>query len=521
MLRGLVAVFTLLFACSILPAADPVDADVLLKGGTIHSGRSGSGQVGDVAIRGDKIVAVGEFTPGAMGITLDCRGLLVVPGFIDLHNHSDGDIVAPRTRACVNYLTQGCTTIVTGNCGSGPVDAAAYFQNMSNHGIGVNVAHLLPQGSLRREVMGTEQRSATAEELAKMRELAEKAMQDGVWGMSSGLIYVPSSYADTNELVEIATVVGKHQGLYASHIRNEGLELLTSVNEALEIGKRAQLPVHISHFKASGKDAWGLVRAASEIIAAARKSGQKVTADQYPYAASSTSLEATVIPTWARAGGESKLLERLESSEQKTKIIAEIERKLKIADDGARIKIARYAKNPKWAGQSIAEIASAGNRPALDVVLDITKSGGASIVHFGMDEQDVRFVMTLPWVATASDGRAYVPGSDVPHPRSYGTFSRKIGYYAIQEKQLSLEQAISSATSLPAAILGLQDRGQLSAGYLADVAVLDPKEFVDVATYAAPHQYSRGVRHVLVNGEPAILNGIPTGSLSGRVLKKK
>lgn len=502
------------------PAA-PVDADLLLAGGTVYDGSLTPGQVGDVAIRGDKIVAVGKFPAGVIGKTLDCRGLLVTPGFIDLHNHSDSQIVDRRTRACVNYLTQGCTTIVTGNCGGGPVDAGKYLRQIDEAGAGVNVAHLLPQGALRQKAVGSDQRAATPEELDQMRKLAEQAMQDGVWGMSSGLIYVPSSYADTDELVAIAKVVGKHGGIYASHIRSENLELLTAINEALEIGRRAELPVHVSHFKSSGKDAWGLVRSAAETIEQARRAGQKVTADQYPYAASSTSLEATLIPTWARAGGEKKLLARLDEPEAGANIREAISKKLKLADDGARIKIARYAKKPQWAGRSLAEIAKAQGKEALDVAIEIVRGGGAAVVNFGMSEEDVRFVMTLPWVATASDGRAYLPGGDAPHSRSYGTFSRKIGFYALKEKQVPLEQAIHSSTGLPAEILGLSDRGRLKVGAMADVAVLDPRTYIDAATYDAPHQYSRGVRHVVVNGDLAILDGTPTGVLSGRALRKK
>ena len=520
--RLLTCVTCVLVFSSPLAAADPapVDADLLLVGGTVFDGGPGPGEVGDVAIRKDKIVAVGKFTPGVVGKTLDCRGLLVTPGFIDLHNHSDSQIVDRRTRACVNYLTQGCTTIVTGNCGGGPVDARKYYDKIDEQGAGVNVAHLLPQGALRSAGVGNEQRQATPEELDKMRKLAEQAMQDGVWGMSSGLIYVPSSYADTSELIEIAKVVGKHGGIYASHIRGENLELLSSVNEALEIGRKGNLPVHISHFKSTGKDAWGLVRGAAEAIEKARASGERVTADQYPYIASSTSLEATLIPTWARSGGEKKLLARLEDAEDGPKIRTAIAKKLALSDEGARIKLARYAKKPAWAGKSLAEIAKTEGNEPLEAVLEIIKGGGASVVNFGMSEEDVRFVMTRPWVATASDGRAYLPGGDVPHPRSYGTFSRKIGFYAIKEKQVPLEQAIHSSTGLPADILGLADRGRLRTGAFADVAVLDPSAYVDAATYDAPHQYSRGTRHVVVNGDLAILDGTPTGVLAGRALRK-
>jgi len=273
----------------------PVDADVLLRGGTLHVGDGAPGVKGDVAIVADRIVAVGHFDVGRIGHEIDCRGLVVCPGFIDLHNHSDRQVLKKSTRAVVNYLTQGCTTIVTGNCGSGPVDVGKYYKQMDDFGVGVNVAHLLPQGALRRKVMGQERRKASPDELSQMKKLAEQAMRDGAWGMSTGLIYVPSSYADTAELIEIAKVVSKYDGLYVSHIRNENLELLSAVNEAVEIGREAKLAVHISPFKSSGQNSWGLVRVASELIEKHRRDGQRITADQYPYIASSTSLGAGLL----------------------------------------------------------------------------------------------------------------------------------------------------------------------------------------------------------------------------------
>ncbi|MEX0704800.1 MAG: D-aminoacylase [Planctomycetales bacterium] len=500
-------------------AAEPARADVLLQGGTIVDGAGQPGVAGDVAIRGGTLVAVGKFD-GEADSVIDCRGLIVAPGFIDLHNHSDGGIISPRTRANVNFLTQGCTTIVTGNCGSGPIDVRAYFAKIDAAGAGTNVIHLLPQGTLRREVIGEAQRKATPEELARMKQLAERAMRDGAWGMSTGLIYVPSSYADTDELVEIAKVVGAHGGIYASHIRGEGLELLASIDEALAIGRRAELPVHVSHFKASGREAWGLVRHAARMIEEARSKGQIVTADQYPYTASSTSLEATLIPTWARAGGQKALVARFDDAEVAPRLKEEIAKKLELRDDGAVIRIARYAPRGDWTGLHLAEIARKENKTPLALVEEITRRGGAAIVNFGMSEEDVRFAMQLPWVATASDGNAFLPDASRPHPRSYGTFSRKIGRYAIAEKVLPLEQAVRSASGLPADILGLVDRGYLREGWMADIVVFDPERFRDAATFESPHRYSEGCRHVFVAGQPAILDGRPTGALAGRALPR-
>lgn len=501
-------------------AAEPIEADILLKGGTVFDGTNSDGKVGDVAIKGDRIVGVGKFDVKSAEWEIDCTGLVICPGFIDLHNHSDSQIVSPKTRANVNFVMQGCTTVVTGNCGSGPVDCGEYLAKIDSAGAGTNVAHLLPQGSLRGKVLGSAQRKATADEIKQMRELADKAMRDGAFGMSTGLIYVPSSYADTAELIEIAKVVGKHGGIYASHIRGEGKDLLDSVSEAIQIGRDGGCPIHVSHFKASGQEAWGLIRPAAQLIEEARKMGLKVTADQYPYVASSTSLDATILPTWSLAGGRDKLLERMKDKEQSARITKFVADRLDKADDGERIRITSCAKHPKYVGRSIADIAKSEKSKPLDVSLKILRDGGAGIVNFGMSEEDVRYAMTLPWVATASDGRAYLPSADKPHPRSYGTFPRKVGYYSVKENVLPLAAAIRSCTSLPADILGLRDRGRLTVDHFADVIVFDPKKIRDTATFDKPHQYATGFQYVFINGEPAMKEGEATGTLAGRALKK-
>ena len=391
-------------------AQDESSFDILLKGGTIIDGSGKPGFPGDVAIKDDRIVQISPEIKGTARETIPCHGLTIAPGFIDLHNHSDRQIISPLTRANMNYVTQGCSTIVTGNCGSGPVDTEEYYRIIEAAGSGTNVLHLIPQGSLRDEVMGSGQREPTAEELQKMKTLAEKAMQDGAWGMSTGLIYVPSSYAGTDELVELARIVSRFQGIYASHIRNESTELLAAVNEALKIGQQAKLPVHISHFKSSGQDAWGLVIRAAAMIEDARKQGQKVTADQYPYIASSTSLGATLIPAWARAGSNKELVARLEAPETSEKIIKAIQSNIEKREEGKVVRIARYSDRPDWVGKNLLQIAEKENKSVLDIVLEITRQGGASVVNFSMNEADVRQIMKIDWVATASDGRAYLPG---------------------------------------------------------------------------------------------------------------
>lgn len=510
--------FALLAIGNRLFGQEPIDADVLLAGGTIFDGSGVDGRIGDVAIKGGKIVGVGQFPRGEILQTIDCAGLAIAPGFIDLHNHSDGPIVSPEARANVNFLTQGCTTIVTGNCGGGPIRVKEYYDKIDAAGAGTNVAHLLPQGALRSEVMKQVKRLPTTEELTKMREVADAAMREGAWGMSTGLIYVPGTFSETSELIEINKVVGRYGGIYASHMRNEATQLLDSVEETLRIGREGGTPVHISHFKASGPDAWGNLRIAAELIEKARGEGQKVTADQYPYIASSTSLDATLLPTWSREGGRSELERRLKDDKQRAEIRADIEKSF--ARKGP-IRIAAYRPKPAYIGKTLDEIAAMEKLAVPDLVLQIEERGGARIVNFGMNEEEVRFGMTLPWIATASDGGARIPTGDQPHPRNFGTFPRKIGLYAVKEKILPLAQAIRSSSGLPADIIGLSDRGYLRTGLAADIVVFDPEKLIDRATYDQPQQYSVGVVHLFVNGTPAISDGTPTGALAGRALRRK
>jgi N-acyl-D-amino-acid deacylase len=505
------------FASGLLgKAAD--SCDLLLKGGVIHAGDGSKPIEGDIAITKGRIVSVGKDLMFTAAMIIDCKGLVVSPGFIDLHTHSDDPILERDTRGNVNYLMQGCTTIVTGNCGMGHVAVGKYLDQVDATGAGTNVAHLLPHGSLRTQVMGKEDRAPTTEELSKMQDLAQRAMEDGAFGMATGLIYIPGNFAKTNELIAIAEVVAKHDGLYVSHIRGEGRTLLQSVEEAIRIGTEAKLPTHISHFKASGKESWGSLHMAVKMIEQARMEGKKITADQYPYMASSTSLEATLLPRWSRAGGRSELKNRLADPVTAERIRKEVAEELKTS---SRIQIASHDARPEWIGKSLDEIATSESMEMVDVVMAVERNGGASVVNFGMFEDDVRLAMKLPWVATASDGSSKVASANVPHPRSFGTFPRKIGFYAIAEQVLPLEAAIRSATSLPAEILGIKDRGQIREGLVADIAVFDPDHFRDQATFESPYLPTKGLKHVLIHGEFAVYEGVPSGALLGKSIRKK
>ncbi|MBY0528483.1 MAG: D-aminoacylase [Gemmataceae bacterium] len=513
-----------------LAAADaPVTADHVIRGATLYDGSGKPGIKGDLAIRGEKIVAVGTFDVAGRPKIIDGTGLIVAPGFIDLHTHSDipifvpgsrQPITEPATRANLNYLLQGVTTIVTGNCGFGPVDVATYLKEIETSKVGTNVAHQVPHNDLRRRVMGNVNRAPTAAELAKMKELVEKGMKDGAWGFSTGLMYTPGSYARTDELVELAKVAAAQRGFYASHMRDEGADVLTSINETLDIGKRAGLPVHISHLKSRGPKGWGKSGDAIALIEQARKQGQAVTADQYPYTAASTMLAAVAIPAIYREGGLTELQARLDDAELGPKVRASIDQLIKEEwQDGKALMIASYPKRVEWQGQDLAAIASKEKKPVRDLVIEIERNGGATVVIFAMKEEDVRLIMKSPFVAAASDGSTNLPAAAPTHPRSYGTFPRRIGHYAIQEKVLSLEQAIRSASGLPADILRLPERGYLKVGHYADVVVFDPETFRDRATFDRSHEYATGVRFLFVNGVLTIADGRYTATLSGKALR--
>jgi N-acyl-D-aspartate/D-glutamate deacylase len=501
-----------------LNAADPINADVLLKGGTIVDGSGSEPFVGDVAIKGDRILAVGNVGDVTADRSIDCTGLIVCPGFIDLHNHSDGSILADASRDAACYLTQGCTTLVTGNCGGGRADIGKYYDEIEAAGAGINIAQLVPHGAVRDKVMGKVRRAPTAEELEKMKQLASEGMQQGAWGMSTGLQYVPGAYAKTDELIAIATVVGEHGGIYASHIRDESDELMESIEEVLEIARGAKLPCHISHLKSSKPRNWGKIRAATQVVEQARQSGLVITADQYPYTASSTSIMAMLLPDEEREGGEQVTADRLKDPGQEARMRPIIAKGI---EERGPLMIASFEPKPAWVGKLISDVAKEEGREQVDIAVELLRDGRAMGVNFGMDENDVRYAMTMPWVATASDGSAKIDDGTRPHPRSFGTFARKIGRYAIHDKVLPMQAAIRSASGLPAEIIGMKDRGYLRKDLVADIVVIDADEFMDHATYEKPFEKSTGVRWLLVNGKFAIDDSELQKTLAGRPLRRK
>jgi N-acyl-D-aspartate/D-glutamate deacylase len=507
-----------LIAVAFAVTADPAPT-VVLRNATIIDGTGEPARTGDVAFRGDRIVAVGRFAADGPVTEFDARGLVVAPGFIDLHTHSDYPLQKEATRANLSYASQGVTTVVTGNCGSGPTDVAAFYKKLESGGIGGNVAHLVPHNDVRSKVMGNVNREPTADELAKMVALVDAGMADGAWGLATGLIYNPGTYSKTEEIIALARPAARHGGIYASHIRDEGRGLLDAIRELIRVGQEAGLPAHVSHIKCSGRQAWGQSVAAIRLIESARAAGQAVTADQYPYTASSTSLRAMVIPARFREGSARQLRERLDDPDLGPQLRAEIDRAVGGRDGGRSIRIATFSPRTDWQGKSLAEIATMEGKSPADIAIEIEKQGGAQAVSFGMNEEDLRLFARQPWVATASDGSSKVPDDTVPHPRSYGTFPRKIGLYAVREKVIPLEQAVRSSSGLPADILKLPDRGYLKVGQFADIVVFDPNAMIDKATFDQPHRYSEGVRYLYVNGVAVIDDGKTTGRLPGRALR--
>ncbi|MDP6458445.1 MAG: D-aminoacylase [Candidatus Bathyarchaeota archaeon] len=523
-----------------------MDLDFLFVNAKVIDGAGNPWFRADVGIKGDKIKAVGSLSGANSERTIYAGGLVVAPGFIDIHSHSDYNVlIDPRVESKVR---QGVTTEVVGNCGSSaaPMNACvkAYrerymrarlgddfhfsWESMGDYlgiidasGASFNVVSLVGQGTIRQNVMRYEDREPTKSELDDMKALVAGAMEDGAWGMSTGLIYTPSAYAGTPEIIELTKVIRGYSGVYFSHIRGEGETLLDAVNEAIHIGKEANVPVQIAHFKASGKPHWGKIVDSLRLVAEGRDAGIDVTFDQYPYIASSTGL-AAYMPHWAQEGGAHRLLERLKNPEIREKIR---EDQAVIYRNWDIIMVASAKNHPEYEGKRISEIAEIEGKEHYEAVFDLLLNEDAqvSVVSFGMSEDDVRRVMRSPHGMVGSDGSAVaswgILGKGKPHPRFYGTFPRVIGHY-VREGVLTLQEAIRKMTSAPALRLGLRDRGLLREDFKADLTVFDPENVNDEATFVNPHRFASGIPYVMVNGELVVDGGKHTGALPGRVLRK-
>jgi N-acyl-D-amino-acid deacylase len=507
----------------------------------------------DVAVAGGRIAAVGPDLEGTAERIIDAGGLVLSPGFIDIHGHSDMTLF--RHPLLESKVFQGVTTEVIGNCGLGlfPVQAgsereladylrlhdfflpeegftwhglAEYADRVDRHGLGIHVAPLVGHAPLRIAAMGMEDRAPTAAELERMQLLLASALQQGAWGMSTGLIYPPGSYAETGELITLATILARHGALYTSHIRGESEELTGALDEAITIGAESGARVQVSHLKAMGRNNRGRAKELLERLAAARAAGVDIGADQYPYDASATTLTA-LVPQWAHAGGAQALLKRLADPALREELQAEIGREMARREGAAGIMITdcRSAQNRRLSGETMARIAAGwGCSPEEAVVrLILEEEGRVGAIFFSMAQEDVSTILADPLVAVGSDGHGLNAAQDAgepTHPRSYGTFPRVLGRYVREGKLLSLASAIHKMTSLPARRLGFADRGVVRPGFAADLVLFDPMTVADLSTYAEPHRYAAGIIHLLVDGRLVISDGRLTGDRPGRVLRK-
>ena len=520
--------------------------DLLIENGRIIDGAGNPWFRADVGVVDDRIEAVGKLGGAEADRRIDAGNLVVAPGFIDIHSHSDYTVLIDRR--VESKVRQGVTTEVVGNCGSSaaPMNAEVkayrekyvqaqlgddfdfnwetmedYLNLIDAGGASFNVVPLVGQGTVRQNVMGYDDRPPTEMEMEAMKRLVADAMEDGSWGMSTGLIYTPGCYADKDEIVDLAKVVAEYGGIYFSHIRGEGETLFEAVDEAMDIGEQAGVPVEIAHFKASSREHWGKTKESLRRVEEGRRRGVDVTFDQYPYIAGSTGLSAR-IPHWAHVGGAEKLLERLKDPETRRKIAEDPA----VATRDWDAVMVVFAKNhPQYEGKKITDIAKLEGKEPADTVFDLllAEEAQVSIVSFLMCEEDVQRVMRSPNMMVGSDGTAVAPhgilGRGKPHPRYYGTFPRVLGHY-VKEGVLTLQEAVRKMTSMPAQRLGLRDRGLLREGFRADIVLFDPDKVKDEATFTDPHRFASGIPYVIVNGIVVVEDFEHMGALPGKALRK-
>ena len=493
-------------------APAPPAVDLLIRGGTVYPG-GGAPFTGDVAVGGDRIVGVGRPLAVRARRVIDARGMAVAPGFIDPHTHMGDALASPdaRTRLIPAFLLQGVTTAFIGNDGGGSPEVARVLAGAAARPVGVNYAAYVGFGAVRRAVIGDAARAPDAGELARMRGLVARAMCEGALGLSTGLFYPPQSFATTDEVVAVAREAGARGGVYDSHLRDESsytVGLLAAVREALGIGRAAGTPVHISHIKALGVDVEGQSAPVIALVRAARAAGRRVTADQYPWDASGTSLVAALVPGWAQDGGRRAMLQRFDDPTLFAQLGADLATNLRRRGGPDKLLITQG----EYAGKTLTQVAAAQREPfgPLAAAITVIQRGDPAVASFNQSERDIRALMAEPWVMTGSD-------ASTGHPRVYGSFARKWTNY-VRAGVLSRQAFVERSSTLAADTFGLTGRGRLRVGRFADVVVFDPKRYAARATYARPTGTAVGVRTVLVNGVVAVDNGRLTGAAAGRAL---
>ncbi len=527
----LVPAFLTLAAANVFAQGNQVD--LLIQNARVVDGTGSPWFRSDVAINNGRIVDIGVDLNIDANQTIDAAGRVVAPGFIDVHTHvesSDSREGLQRLPRADNYLLDGVTTIVTGNCGGSEIDIGAWNRSLS--GLGINVATLIGHNSVRRTVMGLDDRAPTAQELEQMRALVARAMQDGAVGFSTGLLYVPGTYAKTEEVISLAEVASQYGGVYASHMREQGAKLHDSIDEAVRIGREANMPVQISHFKIKGPKRWGSIGAAIELVESYRREGVDVVIDAYPYDRASSNLGITM-PRWAVSGGTEAIAARIHDKDTHSRIVGDMKAML---EDGGYLDysfatVAQYRPEQSYNGRTISEINRLVERPdntdaEIETILEMMVEGGeagstygASMIYHYMHMDDVDTIYRYPNTAVASDGTIMAYGRGLPHPRSYGTNARVLGDFVRDRQVLTLEDAVRRMTSLPARTFSFHDRGIVRPGFIADLVVFDPATVADIATFEDPHQYSVGFDYVIVNGVAVVAEGEMTDERSGQFVK--
>jgi len=522
-LPGMNRLVVWLAAAGLAVAVRAADYDVIITGGRVVDGTGAPARTADVAIKDGRIAAIGEIT-GSATTRIDAHGLVVAPGFIDVHTHSD-DLVE-KLPLSEHFLKMGVTSIVVGNCGGSNANVGEFFARLEKNGVSPNVATLIGHNTVRKAAMGgIFNRVPTAAELAEMKRLVDQAMKDGAVGLSTGLIYLPGTFAKTEEIVELAKSIAPYDGIYASHMRSESGKIVEAIDELLRIAREAGVRAELSHIKLSGEKSWGQAAQILAHLDEARAAGVRVKEDQYAYTASSTGI-SQLIPEEAFDGGHAKFVERLNNPAEKAKIVAKMKASImgRGRMDYAYAVVASFRGDVTLNGMNIVEAArklrgSDSLEDQIEVILEIERRGGASGVFHGMSEDDLKKFMAHPQTMIASDSGERVFGEGVPHPRGYGNNARVLGRYVRELHVLTLEDAVRKMTSLPAEHFQLRGRGVLREGNWADVAVFDPEKIGDPSTYKDPHHYAIGVPFVLVNGVVVIRDGEHTGAKPGMALR--